>query len=69
MERPEANERTAYDVTFSYKKDSIWVSAHQMLINGKADDITREDFLKVASKVGIKKADAIRSILAIRMSS
>ena len=52
----------AYDVTFSYKKDSIWVSAHQMLINGKADDITREDFLKVASKVGIKKADAIRSM-------
>lgn len=50
----------AYDVTFSYRKDSIWVSAHQMLINGKADNITREDFMKVAEKAGIKKADVLR---------
>lgn len=52
----------AYDVTFSYRKDSIWVSAHQMLINGKSDDITKEDLLKVAETVGIKKSDAIKSI-------
>lgn len=52
----------AYDVTFSYRKDSIWVSAHQMLINGKSDNITKEDMLKVAEKAGIKKSDAIKSI-------
>lgn len=52
----------AYDITFSYKKDSIWVSAHQMLINGKSDNITKEDMLKVAEKAGIKKSDAVKSI-------
>ncbi len=52
----------AYDITFSYRKDSIWVSAHQMLINGKSDSITKEDMLKVAEKAGIKKSDAVKNI-------
>ena len=52
----------AYDVTFSYRKDSIWVSAHQMLINGKSDNITKEDMLKVAEKANIKKSDAVKII-------
>lgn len=56
----------AYDVTFSYRKDSQWVNAHQMLINGKADNITKEDLLKVAEKVGIKKSDAAKSIEQVR---
>ena len=58
----------AYDITFSYKKDSIWVNAHQMLINGKADEISKEDLFKVAVNVGIKKADAQRSIDEVRMA-
>lgn len=52
----------AYDITFSYRKDSIWVSAHQMLINGKSDNITKEDMLKVAEKANIKKSDAVKII-------
>ena len=52
----------AYDITFSYRKDSIWVSAHQMLINGKSDGITKEDMLKTAGKAGIKKSDAEKII-------
>ena len=52
----------AYDVTFSYRKDSIWVSAHQMLINGKSDNIIKEDMLKVAEKANIKKSDAVKII-------
>lgn len=48
----------AFDMTFSYKKDSVWVSGHQMLINGKAGDITKEDLFAVAEKAGIKKTDA-----------
>lgn len=52
----------AYDVTFSYKKSSLWVRSHQMLINGKVDGITMEDFYKVAEKVGIKKASATKCI-------
>lgn len=52
----------AYDITFSYRKDSIWVSAHQMLINGKSDNITKEDLLKVSEKANIKKSDAVKII-------
>lgn len=48
----------AYDMTFSYRKGSPWVSAHQMLINGKADDITIEDLFAVAEKAGIKQSKA-----------
>lgn len=52
----------AYDVTFSYKKDSLWVRSHQMLINGKVDGITKEDFYKVAERAGIKKSSATKCI-------
>lgn len=33
----------AYDMTFSYRTDSIWTSKHQMQINGKRDDLTVDD--------------------------
>ena len=56
----------AYDVTFAYRKDSQWVKAHQMLINGKADNITKDDMLMVAEKVGIKKSDAEKSIEQVK---
>ena len=52
----------AYYMTFSYNKNSTWVKAHQMLINGKADEITRNDFIKVAKTVGIKVSDAEKYI-------
>lgn len=52
----------AYDMTFSYRKGSPWVSAHQMLINGKADDINLNDLLAVADKAGIKHSNAIGCI-------
>ncbi|MBP5293725.1 MAG: type II toxin-antitoxin system HipA family toxin [Clostridia bacterium] len=49
----------AFDMTFSYRKDSLWVSEHQMLINGKSREIAKDDFLKVAELAGIKKNDAL----------
>ena len=49
----------AFDMTFSYRKDSIWVSAHQMLINGKSEGITKGDIMSVAENAGIKKSDAM----------
>lgn len=33
----------AYDVTFSYDAGNKWLSAHQMLINGKKENITLDD--------------------------
>ena len=56
----------AYDMTFSYSKSSTWVNAHQMLINGKADEITNDDFIKAAKKAGIKKADAEKYIKQVK---
>lgn len=52
----------AYDITFSYRKSSLWVRGHQMLINGKEEGITKEDFYTVAEKAGIKKASATKCI-------
>lgn len=52
----------AYDITFSYRKNSLWVRGHQMLINGKEDGITKEDFYAVAENAGIKKASATKCI-------
>ncbi|MBO5377218.1 MAG: type II toxin-antitoxin system HipA family toxin [Ruminiclostridium sp.] len=48
----------AFDMTFSYSKDSVWVNSHQMLINGKYKNIQKEDFRKVADKAGLKKSEA-----------
>lgn len=56
----------AYDMTFSYSRISTWVNAHQMLINGKADEITRDDFIKVAEKAGIKKTEAEKCINQVK---
>lgn len=56
----------AYDMTFSYSKSSTWVNAHQMLINGKADEITKDDFMKVAEKAGLKKNEAEKCIKQVK---
>ena len=42
----------AFDVAYSYKKDSPWVSAHQMSLNGKRDHFNREDLLAVGKLIG-----------------
>lgn len=56
----------AYDMTFSYSKSSTWVNAHQMLINGKADEIVSDDFFTVADKAGIKKAEAEKCMRQVK---
>ena len=49
----------AYDVCHSYRPGSTWVSQHSLSINGKRQHITRDDLLKVAKNMNIKKAAAI----------
>lgn len=34
----------AYDIAYSYKPDSLWVSKHWMTLNGKQDNFNRADF-------------------------
>ena len=49
----------AYDVCFAYRPDSNWVSQHNLSINGKRDNITREDLMVVAKSMNVKKANTI----------
>jgi serine/threonine-protein kinase HipA len=48
----------AFDIAYSYKKDSPWVNAHQMTLNAKRDAFNREDLLAVASLIGNFKKQA-----------
>jgi serine/threonine-protein kinase HipA len=49
----------AYDMVWSHKSDSPWVSRHQMRINGKTDRFAMDDLLAVAAQYGIRKAAPI----------
>lgn len=51
----------AYDVCHAYKPDSVWVSQHALSINGKRENITKEDLQAVAKAMNIKKAKHIIS--------
>lgn len=49
----------AYDIGFAYNPKGQWTSAHQMSINGKFDNLTRQDLLNFAEKNNIKEAKEI----------
>lgn len=49
----------AYDMSWAYNPTGGWTSMHQMSINNKWDHITREDLLRVAYEMNIKRAPAI----------
>jgi serine/threonine-protein kinase HipA len=42
-------------VTYAYNPTGSWTRRHQMSINGKTDDFTREDFEAVAQVGGLKR--------------
>ncbi len=48
----------AFDLAYSYKKDSPWVNSHQMSVNGKRDNFNRDDLLSVAALVGNFKKES-----------
>ena len=41
----------AFDLAYSYNKNSPWVNSHQLSINGKRDHFKREDLMAVASVI------------------
>jgi serine/threonine-protein kinase HipA len=49
----------AYDVTFAYNPSNLWLSQHQLSINNKRRDITRNDLLSLATQMNVKKAKEI----------
>lgn len=49
----------AFDVTYSYDPASVWVKQHNLSINGKTIDISKDDLLKVGKEMNIKHAKAL----------
>ena len=49
----------AYDMGYAYNPNGGWTATHQMSINGKFDNITRQDLLSFALQNNIKDASLI----------
>lgn len=49
----------AYDMGYAYNPNGGWTATHQMSVNGKFDEITREDLLEFGVKNNIKNAALI----------
>lgn len=49
----------AYDLCYAYSPEGRWTSRHQLSLNGKQADFTREDLLQVAENMGISKSAAM----------
>ncbi len=41
----------AYDLAYSYRKDSPWIHSHQMSINGKRENFVKDDLIRVGSLI------------------
>ena len=55
----------AYDLTYSYDVSNKWLSAHQMTINGKADNISMDDLLAAGINMGIKRKKCMDIIVKV----
>ena len=57
----------AYDLSYAFNPTNKWLAKHQMTINGKREDITRDDLLSVGKQMNIKKEkeiiDRVRSVI------
>ncbi|WP_309713996.1 type II toxin-antitoxin system HipA family toxin [Pseudolysinimonas sp.] len=49
----------AYDVTYAYNSESVWVHQHLMSVNGRFQDIRQSDVLTVADRFGVQGAKRI----------
>lgn len=58
----------AFDVCFSYRPDSIWVSQQSLSVNGKRQKIDTDDLIAVGKQMNIKKANLIISEIATIIS-
>ena len=49
----------AYDICHAYRPSSIWVSRQSLSINGKREQINRNDLRTIAKQMNIKKPDQL----------
>ena len=45
----------SYDLTYAWNPSGTWTNRHQMSINGKREDINRNDLISFADKADLKK--------------
>ncbi len=50
----------AYDICFAYRPGSVWVSLHNLSINGKRNGFLREDLLQIANQNTIRNPEKKR---------
>ena len=55
----------AFDMAYSYKPGSRWLNSHQMSLNGKRDDFTREDLLVPAGEFRKEAGGIIDEVIEI----
>lgn len=49
----------AYDVSYAYMPGGEWTYQHQMSVNGRFDDIKRDDLLREADRFGVRSPEKI----------
>jgi len=49
----------AYDVIYAHNPAGKWTSQHQMSINGKRDQFTRDDLITVGESISLSKSEGI----------
>jgi serine/threonine-protein kinase HipA len=59
----------AYDICFAYRPESDWVSQHNLSINGKRKNITKNDLLGIAKTMNIKKANIIIQQISVTVTN
>ncbi|MDR1319742.1 MAG: HipA domain-containing protein, partial [Treponema sp.] len=55
----------AYDLTYSFQKDGVWTSQHQMSMNDKRDGFILEDFIRCGKTAGLvrgRPAEIVREV-------
>jgi len=58
----------AYDMTYSYNPEGGYTAFHQLTINGKRDEITKQDIKQVAALANIRKPDEVIAKVADAVS-
>ncbi len=56
----------AYDITYAYNPTGDWTSRHQMSLNGKRDNFSRDDLMRFAAYGNIKKRHAETALESVR---
>jgi len=55
----------AYDITYANDENNFWLKRHQMSINGKFDNFTRDDIYQCGRKMNISKGNIEKIITEV----